>query len=408
MVTVSIGNYRDVFRSKAFAYFWTGFTASGIGDAMTRVALTWYVWDLTRSPQALGLLSFLYMAPIVLGGILAGWMLDRFGRRRVMIFDNLLRAAVVAAIPILNFVGDLQLWHVYLTAALYGSLMMISLAGGPSLIPSLVSRRHLSTANALETIGFTVSRAIGPPVSGVLIATIGAPNVLAIDAVTYLFFAWSLTRIPADARVVPEADQIAPSYSIKDAVVLMLRNRVLLSTTLMYMSFNIGLGMLFVWLPVYADEGLGGGAQLFGILMGLMAVGSLVSALLAGSVVFPFTYGTLISAILVLSGASLGILLLADTVWITALGITLFGLFNAPLTIWAQTLRMQIIPEPMRGRTFALLRMFMQSANPIGGAAAGPLLPLLGVAAVIGLSAVFVALPGAVGFRVKELRKMRV
>ena len=65
------------------------------------------------------------------------------------------------------------------------------------------------------------------------------------------------------------------------------------------------------------------------------------------------------------------------------MSVSLFGLFSAPLTIWAQTLRMRIIPPGLRGRTFALLRMLMQSGNPIGGALAGLALPLLGLSATI-------------------------
>ena len=83
---------------------------------------------------------------------------------------------------------------------------------------------------------------------------------------------------------------------------------------------------------------------------------------------------------------------------------SLFGLFNAPLTIWAQTLRMRIIPPGLRGRTFALLRMLMQSGNPIGGALAGFALPRFGLSATIVLSALFVAAPGLIGSRVRALR----
>jgi hypothetical protein len=100
-----------------------------------------------------------------------------------------------------------------------------------------------------------------------------------------------------------------------------------------------------------------------------------------------------------LSGATLGILLLGKQLWWIILGLTLFGFFSAPLTIWAQTLRMQIIPEPLRGRTL------MQSAYPLGGAAAGWLLPLLGIPAMIGLSALLVGAPGLAGYPVRELRQ---
>jgi predicted MFS family arabinose efflux permease len=110
----------------------------------------------------------------------------------------------------------------------------------------------------------------------------------------------------------------------------------------------------------------------------------------------------------VLAGAALGILLLSRVAWAALLGLALYGCASAPLTIWAQTLRMRIIPDRLRGRSFALLRMLMQSGNPIGGALAGLLVPLLGVTAAVAGSAVLTALPGLVGYSVAPLRQDRV
>jgi MFS family permease len=172
----------------------------------------------------------------------------------------------------------------------------------------------------------------------------------------------------------------------------------------MFMAFNIGGGALAVWLPILADRALGGGPELYGTLLGALALGEVVSSFLAGSLVLPLALGTLICLAQMLSGVSLGIVLLGRTPWSVGAGLALFGAFSAPLTIWAQTLRMRIIPERLRGRTFALLRMLMQSGNPIGGAIAGILLPALGISAMIGLSAIVVGLPGLLGYRVHALR----
>jgi hypothetical protein len=114
--------------------------------------------------------------------------------------------------------------------------------------------------------------------------------------------------------------------------------------------------------------------------------------------------GNLIGGAQLLAGTSLGLLLPGpDFLWIIP-GLFLLGFFSAPLTIWAQTLRMQIIPYHLRGRTFALLRTLIQGAIPIGGAAAGFLVPALGISGVIALSCTVTGLPGMVGLRIKSLR----
>jgi MFS family permease len=115
--------------------------------------------------------------------------------------------------------------------------------------------------------------------------------------------------------------------------------------------------------------------------------------------------GTLICATQFASGVALAVMLAGTDIVLTVICLALYGAFSAPLTIWAQTLRMKIIPEHQRGRTFALLRMLMQSTNPLGGLLAGFLLPAVGMAWVIAISAAAIGLPGTAGCRVKELRR---
>jgi hypothetical protein len=115
--------------------------------------------------------------------------------------------------------------------------------------------------------------------------------------------------------------------------------------------------------------------------------------------------GARIALAQILSGVSLALLIMESTFWAVASGLFLLGFFSAPLTIWAQTLRMQIIPVEMRGRTFALLRALMQGATPLGGALAGFLLPVMGMQMMIGLSSIVIGGPGLVGMQIKELMK---
>lgn len=402
--SVTVERYRQIFGPGPFRLFWGGFTFSALGDSMTRVALVWYVYELTHSARAIGGLLLCYTGPLVVGGLVAGVLLDRFGRRNVMIVDNAVRGVVIGTVPLLAVLGHLALWQIYLAAAIYGLLMMISLAGGPALVPSLVRRDQLATANALEMVSFTATGVIGPPLAGLLITVIGAPNILLIDVVSYAAFALALLAVR-----VPPAPEVATgaagrAYGLGDAVRLLLGNRILLATTFMFMAFNIGNGLLAVWLPVLSDRVLGGGPSLYGLLLGALAVGEVVSALLVGTLTFSLSLGTLICLAQLSSGLALLIVLVGRNTPTAVASVALFGACSSPLTVWAQTLRMQIIPERLRGRAFALLRTMMQSGNPLGGALAGLLLPLLGIPAMIGFSTLVIAIPGLLGLSVGELR----
>lgn len=405
MAKLQFNAYRDILKNRNFLLFWSGFTLSSVGDSLTRVALTWFVFEETNSPQALGILTIAYTAPILMGGFIAGPLLDRFSPRRVMVVDNLIRGLSFAALPFLHALGLLEIWHVYVFAAIYGSLMMVSLAGGPTLIPSLVNRDQLETANAMETLSFTLSNVIGPPLAGLLIVWIGTANIIILDAISYFLFAFMLMGISAAQSPHTAVENKSDSLSLMSAVRLMIADKILLSTTLMFMAFNVGLGALTVFLPLVSDRIAPGSSQVFGALLGALALGEVLSAGLAGSLRMNLRLGVRIALAQMLSGLSLALLVLQASFWAAASGLFLLGFFSAPLTIWAQTLRMRIIPVEMRGRTFALLRTLMQGATPLGGALAGFLLPVIGMQLMIGLSSVVISAPGLVGMQVSELKE---
>jgi MFS family permease len=394
----------DVLRVSSFRTFWLGFALSGIGDAMTKTALVWYVFARTGSATDVGLLLLAYAGPVTVGGLVAGHLLDRLDRRKLMLLDSLVRGFVVASIPVAAATHHLLLAHVYLVAGVYGFLFMISLAGSPSLIPSLVSDEQLNAANSLETLAFTVQGVGGPAIAGVLIAGIGAPYVLIVDAASYFAFATALARIRVPAQPQPTTKVEQSDYRLGDAVRLLLRSPILLSTTVMFMSFNAGGGFLQVWLPVQAKTlDAAHGAQLYGALFAVMAAGETLGALTAARFARNRPEGKLICAAQTLAGLGLALALLGTTVWTTAPALFLCGFFSAPMTAWAQTLRMRIIPPALRGRTFALLRTLMQASAPAFSGIGGALFGVLGLRALIALSTGLMGVPGLIGSRIRPL-----
>jgi MFS family permease len=399
-----LAGYREVFANRNFRRFWLGASLSMFGDSMTRMAFIWFVYQQTKSSAALAILMICYTGPVVIGGLVAGWALDRFDRRRVMIVDCLVRGFAIALVPLLYAMGELALWHVYGAAAVYGLLTMVSLAGIPALIPSLVGESQLTIANALEILSYTIAGIVGPALAGLLIELIGAPATVLVDVASYLLFALAILGV----RLAPlPAARAAASHGLSAAVALLLGNPVLLAITLMFIVFNIGMGAMNVWLPIYVQEYLGGGSALYGLLLAATAAGESLSAAALGGLGSDGRLGVRISLAQILAGVAIALVALLPGLWSAIAGLFLVGFFDSPLTIWAQTLRMAIIPPPLRGRVFALIRMSIQAGGPLGGALAGFLLPLLGMGATILLSAAAIGLPGFAGFAVGPLRRAR-
>lgn len=398
---MTIGAFNLLGSNRRFRRFWLGCTFSVMGDAFTKVAFTWFVYEKTHSPSAVALLMVCYMGPLVIGGFGAGWALDRFDRFQVMIFDSVARGLVIGLVPLLYVFGSLEVWHVYAAAAVYGLLMMVALAGTPSLIPALVAPHELNAANSLETLSCTVGGIAGPALVGLLIARVGAPLTVLVDVASYLTFAVVLLGLRTDgAARQPRA--AASGYGATFRVLA--GTPVLLSTTLMFCIFNLGEGAMNVWLPVLSGTVLMGGPGLYGMLLGTLALGETVGALYAGSRTGR-RLGLGICIVQFLSGVAVLVIVLTPSIPAAVIGLFLLGAFSAPMTVWAQTLRMQILPPELHGRAFALLRLMMQAGNPLGAALSGALFPVLGLLGLIAASAAVMGIPGAIGLGIRDLRQ---
>src|SRR6476659_3566519 len=152
-----MNRYSQLLAKRDFALLWGGATVSALGDGMSFVALVWLIIERGGTPAEVGWLAAVYTAPVIVGGIAAGVILDRFDRRRVIAADNVIRGLAIASVPLAAAMGVLTTAHLFVVAAIYGLLFMTSIAGIPSLIPALVDGSDLTTANAMESISYGIA-----------------------------------------------------------------------------------------------------------------------------------------------------------------------------------------------------------------------------------------------------------
>ncbi|GAB3423802.1 MFS transporter [Flindersiella endophytica] len=384
-----------------FRRLWLGSSLSALGDGMTWTAFAWIVLTRAGSPGALGWLAICYTAPVLLGGAALGPLLDRFPKRTLLLADSLVRAVVIGSIPLLAFAGRTPLGLVYVAAGVYGLLKMLPLAGVPAAIPDLLPERELSAANGLETFGYGVAGLAGPAIAGLLIPLAGAENVLAVDAASYLVFAFFLLRMgsalpPPAARPGGSGDGTDGSGGAgwAPSIRSIRTDRTILATTVAFMAFNVAEGMLLVALPWLAKEHWDGGATSLGTLLTAIAVGELAGSIGATRV---HTTSNLLRYValaqLVAAGGFLAVLLPA--VPLAAGLLVVLGVASAPMTVWAQSIRMLRLPAEQRGRIFTILRTCMQFTPPLGAALAAPLLARDALGLTAAVMVTLAALPGA-------------
>ena len=373
--------YAHVLTLPDFRRLWTGATLSTLGDGMTFVALSWLVLGQPGGTARLGLLGVCYTAPVLAGGLLVGPLLDRYDKRTVLAADSLFRALAVATVPLTAALGHVPASLPFFVAACYGLLKMVPLAGFPAAIPQLVGEDDLDAANALESLSFSVAGVLGPVAAGLLISWIGAPYVLLVDCASFLLFAVAAVSVRKPLRPPAPSPRSGPR---RPSIAALRRDRVIVATTVAFMAFNIAEGMLLVTAPWLARTRLPGGAAALGALLSVAALGEIVGAAYAGG---RQPRSRVRAIALVQIGAATAFLALLASPRVAVIGVGFFtiGLLSAPMTVWAQSLRMRRIPAELHGRAFATLRTLMQATPPIGAALVTPLLVngRLGVAATV-------------------------
>ena len=429
---------------RSFRRVWAGATISSAGDAASWIALVALALGPARA--SLSVLAVFYTAPVAVGGLVSGWALDRFDRRTLLIADSLVRATAFATVPITAALHVLGPGQLYVVAGVYGAFKMTSLAGFPAMIPSLVPAQMLTQANALEGASFGLASMAGAALAGLSVATIGPAYVIAFDVVSYLTFAYTLATMPGGERAAspplcreqavgavpslhpeslpqakprtageglatgeqggdpPGARPLNPS-GMGPALRSLVGHPWLRDLTIMFALFNVGEGILLVALPQLSAS-LGLGTAGYGWFVTTITGGELIATALLVRLRWPWPLPP--SIVVAELAAALLVLPLTAAFPPAAFAALLgLGVCTAPMTAWAQTLRMSVIPAGQRGRVFALLRTIMQATPPAGAALASVLTPhghavtFAATAAVMGVPTLLLVpdIPGMPGRR---------
>jgi len=170
---------------RTFTLIWFGQLVSTIGSYMTEFALTLWAWEVTGSATALALVGFFSQLPRIPITLVAGFIVDRFNRKHLMMLGDSMAALSTIGIGILFLADGLQIWHLYLAASVNGGFGQIQGLAYRTSISSMVSPQQLTRANSLNSAVHYGSTIFGPALAGVLYPLVGLMGILLIDLVTF-------------------------------------------------------------------------------------------------------------------------------------------------------------------------------------------------------------------------------
>ena len=357
--------HRRLFRNPSFVLLWGGQTVSVFGDAFFNLAVMWVVWSETQSTLQTAIIQAIWHLPDVIFAPLAGVLADRWDRKAIMVTTSLAAAAVVAAVALLvALIGHLPPIIAFIAVFKLNSLTAFMSPARASVMPSVVGRDLLTTAQGLFSTARETASLVGSAAAGLLIAAANAVWALAVDAASFLFVALCIALAHLPGRADPSAASKEARVRLSLGLVAQdLREGWRTATglpvvrALLWLSVLINIGSFIgpLW-PALVQERLGGGAGTFGVLLAAAAAGGMVGGLVAGPLERRLGAGRVLASGWSLAGVcTLGI---AFSTWVTVTMILEF-VETASLTasmVASGAITITAVPEEYRGRLFGVFR----------------------------------------------------
>jgi MFS family permease len=376
-------------RIRDFALLWAGMSISLVGDGVYFVALAWQVYDLSDSPTALSVVGLAWTLPLALFVLLGGVVTDRVERRRVMIAADLVRALAVAVIGILSLTGAIELWHLIVMAAVFGTGDAFFGPAFTSIVPQIVPRELLLQANALDQfvrpLGFML---LGPALGGWLVATFGPGEAFIFDAATFLASAAALALLsPRPLAVREEATSML--RDVREGFAFVRARAWLWATLVAAAIFLLAYwGPIEVLVPYRVRNELGGDAGDYGLVLASGGLGAIAAAAFVGRRGLPRRHISVMYLAWGFGALTLAGLGLGTAVW-QLMGFMFLesALFTAGLLIWG-TLLQTHVPGGLLGRVTSLDWFVSTSLVPVSFALTGPVSGAIGVQTTLVLAGV--------------------
>lgn len=257
-----------------------------IGGWMQITAQDWLVLQLSHnSPTALGFVTALQFAPILLLTLYGGKLADRFDKRHLLMIAMTVYTILATIMGVLVVNGSIQLWHVFLFALSWGTVQSLETPTRQAFASEMVGRDLLPNALSLSSATFNAARIVGPALGGVTIAALGTGTAFVLNAFTYAGPLIALARMnPAELHREPKSGALAPEQAkIRDGLRYVTRRIDLLIPMVLMLVLGLFAFNFQLTLAVLAKNVFHTGAAQFGLLTTALAVGALFGALAGGS-----------------------------------------------------------------------------------------------------------------------------
>ncbi|RKW71406.1 MFS transporter [Galactobacter caseinivorans] len=370
--------------SPAYRRIFFGNALSIIGTAVTLMAVSLEVFELTQSSAAVGMIGLCALIPLIVAGLYGGAIADSFDRRKVALCSSLVLWFTTVLICAQAWAGLQQVWLLYLLTAIHSAAGGINAPTRGAIIPALVGDKLLPSANALNMILGSVGMMVAPVIGGFLVATVGFKWTYTLDVVTFLGSLYSVWRLPpmppSEKRGVPGFKAVFDGFAFL-ATRPNVRMTFLIDLCAMILAASRAL------LPAIAAFSLGGGTATVGFLLGAGAAGSFLGAIFSGPLGGVVRQGRAVYWAVSawgLTTLAVGAVVLmcrpgpdgAANVWgviLAVLFLLVGGLADTVSSVFRNTILQSATPDHLRGRLQGVFVVVVTGGPRLGDAIAGGL-----------------------------------
>jgi MFS family permease len=367
-----LADIRPLRESPAFRRLWVGSTLSAVGGALTMFAVPLKVYEITRSPLAVGALGVAEMIPTVTIGLLGGTIADAVDRRKLVLVTTGCSSAVSAGLAAQAFAGLHSVWLLYALAAVSASLSAINAPVRRTFIPGLLPADQLTAGLALNRLSFQIMLTAGPALAGLITAVpgLGLPACYLLDAASFAGSLYGVVRLPDLPR---SAGAARPGPRAAAAGVRYIgRSQVLAGAFLADLNATV-FGLPVALFPAINAERFGADPRTLGLFTTAIGVGGLVSAALSGPVGRIARQGRAMLCAVAVWGAAFAGFAIAATLWLTLVMLAIAGAADTFTVVFRGTIVQQTTPDEFRGRVTAAEYVVGASGGQLGNLEAGAL-----------------------------------
>lgn len=361
-------------QNRDYFYLWIGMTGAAFAMNMQLVAQGWLVYEMTVSSMNLAWVTIAFMLPQVIFSLVGGVLADRFHKKPVILWAQMLNGVATLAMAYIVLAGNVTFFDFIWVGVVNGSVLALSIPARTAFIPELVGERMMFNAMAFNTAAWNLARILGPALAGFMIAIFaggdttsefGVGLVYVVLSVLYFISSLTVLLIKHDGKPMSRTDQKGALHDVTQGIRYVVHSPVvggLILLSIVPFLFGLTINTL---LPAYNTDILAGGPDDLGLLMTGMGVGAIIGSLALAKMGEFRHKGHWLFVTGVLWGLGVAAFALADVMFWALLGVAFVGLISAiNMSMNRSVVQLQVSQE-MRGRVMSI-DMMSHGLMPLG------------------------------------------